>query len=168
MANRKMLAPNTTIIWVPEAGLTVQGVPTTAEINAGANISCAIVTGYTLNATDSDTDDSKSICDSANVQTPTYDNYECTLPLFRGDLVVPTLVFTTAFNLFKKPGARGYMFRRLGKGNAAVAAVGDIWSWYFLESDLPKNMESDSGGPYQMEVPFLPQGYMKLNYALLT
>ena len=79
----KMMNPNTTIWWVPEGGFEDPANPTAAEINAGENISCAIVTGFTLNPTDSDTDDTRSICDEGNVANPTWDNYEANLTFFR-------------------------------------------------------------------------------------
>lgn len=166
MAQQKLLAPNTTIWWVPTAGMANYLAPTVAEINAGSNISCAIVTGYTLNPTDSDTDNTKSICDNSNVANPTFDNYEANLPLFRSIVADSSGVYYVAFNLFKKPGAAGYLVRRIGKNNAAVAAIGDYVSVFGVESDVPTDIESDSGGPIQLSVPFLPQGKMNLNFAL--
>lgn len=166
MASRKMLAPNTTIWWVPEGGFVNPAAPTAAEINAGTNVSCAIVTGYTLNATASDTDDSRSICDNANVKQRTFKNYESEITYFRSDLVTTTAVYVAAFNLFKKPGARGYFVRRFGKGFAAVAATGDKVSVYKFESDVPQTIESDAGGPIEITVPYIPQGEMKQNYTL--
>ena len=79
----KMMSPNTTIWWIPLAGIADYTQPKVAEITAGINISAAIVTGYTLAATDSDTDDSKTIVDEGNVQTPTFGNYEASLSFYR-------------------------------------------------------------------------------------
>lgn len=164
----KMMSPNTTIWWVPLAGIANPMAPTTAEINAGTNISCAIVTGYTLNATASDTDDSKSICDDSNVQTPTFDNYEANLTFFRSDLVATTAVYQTAFNLFKTARVEGYLVSRQGKKSDQVAAVNDLVSVYRVISDSPTDVEGDGGSAIQFGVPFLPQGVMNLNYKLLT
>ena len=47
----KMMSPNTTIWWIPLAGIADYTQPKVAEITAGINISAAIVTGYTLAAT---------------------------------------------------------------------------------------------------------------------
>lgn len=165
---KKLLAPNTTIWWIPTAGLANPAAPTAALINAGTNISCAIVTGYSLNFTDSDTDDTKSICDNANVQTPTNDNYEANLTLFRSDLVVPTALLASVFTLFKKAGAQGYLVRRIGKPNAAAAAIGDVVQVFGVESDLPQVVESDNNGPIQMTVPFIPTGAAYNNFKLVA
>jgi hypothetical protein len=80
---KKMLNPRTTLWVVPENGVVNPDAPTASELNAGKNISCAVVRGYTLNPTASDTDDSASICDTGNVSNRLYDNYEGELTLFR-------------------------------------------------------------------------------------
>ncbi|ALY08390.1 major tail protein [Arthrobacter phage Amigo] len=162
----KMMSPNTTIWWVPLAGIANPMAPTVAEINAGTNISCAIVTGYTLGATASDTDDSKSICDDANVQTPTFDNYEASLTFFRSDLTAVTAIYQTAFNLFKTPRVEGYLVSRQGKKSDQVAASNDLVSVYRVISDSPQDLDAE-GSAVQFTVPFLPQGVMNLNYKLV-
>lgn len=166
MPSKKMLSPKTTIWWVPLAGIANYLAPTAAEINAGVNISCAIVTGYTLNATDSDVDNTKSICDNSNTSNPTFDNYDANLTFFRSVIADSTGVYYAAFNLFKTEGVAGYLVRRIGKDNAAVAAIGDTVSVFGVESDVPTDTESDAGGPIQLGVPFLPQGKMKINYTI--
>lgn len=159
----KMMSPNVTIVWVPLAGLANPAAPTVAEITAGVNISCAIVTGYTLGATDSDTDDSKTICDEGNVATPTFDNYEGNLSFFRSDLTNVTEVFDTAFTLFKVPRIEGYLISRLGKKSTEAFVTGDTVSVYRFVSDSPQDVEGDGGAPIQFTVPFLQQGVMHLN-----
>ncbi len=163
MARRKMLAPNETLWWVPKAGLPNYKVPTVAQINAGVNISCAVVTGYTLNPTDPDTDDSRSICDNSNAENDTFENYEGNLTFFRnnvGDTDTLGVLYAAVFTLFKNAGATGYIVRRVGKPNTAVAAAGDDVEVFGFESDNPQDVESDSGGPIQLTVPFIPQGEM--------
>lgn len=166
MPSRKMLSPNTTIWWVPTAGVANYLAPTAAEINAGTNLSCAIVTGYTLNATDSDVDNTKSICDNSNTSNPTFDNYDGNLTFFRSIVADSSGVYWAAFNLFKNEGASGYLIRRIGKNNAAVAAIGDTVSVFGFESDVPTDTESNAGGPIQLGVTFLPQGKLKVNFTL--
>lgn len=159
----KMMSPNTTIWWIPLAGLVDPAEPTVAEINLGINLSAAIVTGYTLGATDSETDDSKTIVDEGNVTTYTFDNYEGSLSFFRSDLVAVTPVFNTAYELFKVPRAEGYLVQRLGKKATAPIAVGDEVSVFRFIADSPTDDEGDGGAPIQFTVPFLPQGNMHLN-----
>lgn len=163
----KLMNPNTTIWWVPEGGFEDPANPTPEEINAGENISCAIVTGFTLNPTDSDTDDSRSICDEGNVATPTYDNYEANLTFFRTAEDTPTnpndVAMDTAFELFREKWARGWLVRRIGKKNNVEAAAGDIVSLFDVLSDNPRDIAGGDEGPIQFEVPFLQQGAMHLN-----
>lgn len=169
---KKMMAPNETIWWVPISGLTPAfdpDAPTAAALNNAltTNISCAIVTGYTLNATASDTDDSSSICDNANVASPTFYNYEANLVLFReGDAEDDSSVYAKVFELFRYPDAEGYLVRRVGYANDTAAAAGQVVSSFYVSSDVPQDTVTD-GGPIQMTVPFLPQGKMSLNKTLL-
>lgn len=157
---KKMMSPNTTIVWIDEDGVVNPLHPTVAEMNAGENISCAIVRGYTLNPTASDTDGTASICDEGNVATPTYDNYEATLTFFyESDNSDTTSVFKIATDLFEKKGARGYLYRRIGKKSNMPFVATDTVEGFFVESDNPQTIDGgDSGGPIQLTVPFLQQG----------
>lgn len=159
----KMMSPNTTIWWVPLGGLLNPAAPTVAELTAAVNISCAIVTGYTLGATDSDTDDSKTICDEGNVKTPTFGNYEGSLSLFRDGLGDTPTVFTTAYNLFKDGRVEGYLVSRQGYKSTAAPAAGQLVSVYRFISDFQQDVEGDKGAPIQATIKFRPQGVMHIN-----
>ena len=114
----KMLNPNTTLIVVPESFIANGAAPSAAVLNGvnAINISCAVTRGYTMNPTDSDTDDTASICDTGNVQTRLFDNYEGEVTMFRdGNIADNTSVYNLAFNYFKAPDQRYWVFRRLGK-----------------------------------------------------
>ena len=168
MASEKMLSPNTTIWWVPDSGIADPKNPTAAEINAGVNISCAIVTGYSLNPADSDTDDSRSICDNSNAQSPTFDNYEGDLTFFRdADAANAESVFNKAYGLFKNVGASGYLVRRIGKTADMPAAAGDYVSLFKFTSDYMRSLDGDEGGsPVKFQVKFIPAGMMNVNHKL--
>lgn len=156
----KMLNPNTTIWVVPEDGVVNPDAPTAAELNAGENISCAIVRGYTLNPTASDTDDSASICDTGNVANRLYDNYEGELTMFReGDAAAVDSVFDTAFELFKEPDTRVWVYRRLGKRNTVAAASGDEVEGFLFSNDRTRSIDGGDAGPIQFTVPLLAQGH---------
>jgi len=168
---KKMMSPNTTIVWVDEDAVVDPLNPTVAELNAGQNISCAIVRGYTLNPTASDTDGTASICDEGNVETPTYDNYEASLTFFyESDDTDTTSVFLIATELFELKGARGYLYRRIGKKSKEPFVAGDTVEGFFVESDNPQTIDGgDSGGPIQLTVPFLQQGqYVPKRTAVLA
>jgi hypothetical protein len=163
----KMMSPNTTIWWVPLAGIANYLAPTVAEITAGINISAAIVTGYTLAATDSDTDDSKTIVDEGNVETPTFGNYEASLSFFLDGIGDTPTVYTTATNLFQNGRVEGWLVSRHGYKSTVAAATTQLVSVFRVISDFHQIVEGDSGAPIQFTVPFLPQGQMQLNVALV-
>ena len=156
------MAPNTTIVWIPKSGVVNPLTPTITELNAGVNISCAIVRGYTLNPTSSDTDNTSSICDEGNVDNRTYANYEGNITFFRDANINDNVsVFNKAWALFRIAGASGYLYRRLGKKSTAIFAVADEVEGFLFESDYPQTIDGgDSGGPIQFTVPFLQQGLM--------
>lgn len=159
----KMMSPNTTILWVPLGGIVDPDAPTVAELTAGINISAAIVTGYTLGATDSDTDDSKTIVDEGNVSTPTFGNYEGNLSIFRDGIGDTPTVFTTAYNLFNEGRVEGYLVSRQGYKHTAAFVAGQLVSVYRFISDFQQDIEGDGGAPIQATIPFRPQGVMAIN-----
>jgi hypothetical protein len=164
----KMMSPNTTIWWVPDNVNWNPAAPSAALLTAARNISCAVVSGYTLNATDSDTDDSTSICDGANVELPTYYNYEANITFFRdADVAATTSDYAKAFGFFKDGRASGWLVRRLGYLSSVAAAATQTVSSYKVISDYPQDVVED-GGPIEFTVPFLPQGAMDLNRALVA
>ena len=164
----KMMSPNTTIWWVPESANWNPLVPSAALLTAARNISCAVVSGYTLNATDSDVDDSTSICDGANVELPTYYNYEANITFFRdSDPTNITSDYYKAFNFFKAGRQPGWLVRRVGYLSTVAAAATQVVSSYKVISDYPQDVVED-GGPVEFTVPFFPQGNMDLNRALVA
>lgn len=165
----KMMSPAETVWWVPAETVGWNpDAPSAAILTEARNISCAIVSGYTLNPTDSDTDDTTSICNSANVSTPTFYNYEANLTFFREEVGVDedrTSAMYRAFAFFKHPDAVGYLVRRMGYRNTVAAAAGQEVDVFYVSSDYGQDVVDD-GGPIQFTVPFLPQGKMNINIAL--
>lgn len=159
--SKKMLNPNTTL-WVIDEAL----VPSIEDIDASLintsalNISCAIVRGYTLNPTDSDTDDSASICDAGNVENRLYDNYEGELNAFRdADVLDNTSVFNQVFQYFLEPDRRFWIIRRLGKKNTEAAVDGDQLEAFLFTNDRTRSIDGGDDGPVQFTVPLLQAGH---------
>lgn len=156
-----MLNPNTTLIVVPESFVTNGAAPSAAVLNGvnAINISCAVTRGYTINPTDSDTDDTASICDTGNVATRLFDNYEGNVTMFRdGNIADNTSVYNLAFNYFKVPDQRYWVFRRLGKKSTVAIATGDILEGFLFTNDRIQSVDGGDAGPIQFTVPMLPQG----------
>ena len=165
---KKMLNPNTTI-WVIDEELVTDIEQLDADTlnTSGINISCAIVRGYTLNPTDSDTDDSASICDSGNVENRLYDNYEGELTAFRdADILDNTSVFNLAFNYFLNPDRRFWVIRRLGKKNTEPAVDGDQIEAFLFTNDRTRSIDGGDDGPVQFTVPLLQAGHYTGYYFL--
>lgn len=159
----KMMAPNTRIDFIPDGGVADPLKPTAAELNAGTNLSPAITTGFTLGFTDSDTDDSKSIVDEANVATPTRDNYEANLTFFMApeseDSADPVeIAYQEAEALFGgDQHVEGWLVLRIGyKADVDYAADQEV-SLFRVISDI-RRISSEDNAPIMMEVPFLAQG----------
>lgn len=149
MANTKMLRPNVRIdAYYPEA-FADKTQPTAAELNNavfGFNISCAVTDDYTLAPTDSDTDDSISVCDVGGVENPTFRNYEASLDGFRQDRTGTFVgsVYETFFNLFKAVDVPYILVVRVGyKADVAYASGQDI-SMFGVVTDYPTDLVGDN------------------------
>lgn len=158
---RKMLNPNTTIWVLDEDKVMDIDLLDANTLNTDAkNISCAIVRGYTLNPTDSDTDDSASICDSGNVENRLYDNYEGELTGFRdADILDNLSVFNLMFSYFKEPDRRFWIIRRVGKRNTELAVDGDEFEAFLFTNDRTRSIDGGDDGPIQFTVPLLQAGH---------
>lgn len=178
----KMMPPGTSIWWIDESDITdpAKDLANPATYNGASakavDISCAVVTGFTLNPTDSDTDDTQSICDAAAVQTPVRENYEASITFFR-EKVGETGVGTTspadkAFNLFRdgiQNGQKtGWLVKRVGWKQGVPVAAGHVLSAFKVSPDNPRDTVGDATTAIQFEVPFLPQGEMYLNITAAT
>lgn len=168
----KMKSPNETIWWVPieTVGFSPDA-PSAALLTPAMNISCAVVSGYTLNPTDSDTSSNTSICNSANTSTPTFSNYEGNLTFFRESVDVDadeTSAYARAFEYFKHADAEGYLVRRVGYRETLAAAAGQEVSVFKFSTDNAQDVVPDDGSEIQFTVPFLPQGKMVLDVALVA
>jgi len=163
----KMMSPNTTIWWIPLAGIANYLAPTAAEITAGINISAAIVSGYTLAATDSDKDNSHTIVSEGNVDTPTFRNYAGKLSFFRDDLAGTSTVFTTAKALFDAGQVEGWLVSRHGYKSSVAPAASQLVSVYHFISDFGQDTEPGSGAPIEFTVPFVPQGQIAVNIPIV-
>lgn len=177
----KMMPPGTTIWWVPlEHAATEADLLKSTLYNGGqaraVNISCAVVAGFTLNATEAETDTTRSICDVGNVQNPTIGNYEGSLTFFREKLATghkPTpgndpkaTDADKAWELFKnglRDTTEGYLVKRLGTSrDTPVAAGQELSAFKFIAAD-PQDVEGDGTAPIQFTVSFMPQGHYFLN-----
>ena len=168
MANTKMLRPNVGIYVATADAFANWTAPTLTEITAAAkvfNISPAVTDDYTLNMTDSQADTSLSIIDNADVQTPTYTNYEASLDVFRDANLSATSVYNKALDLFDTADVKYYLIKRVGKTHEAAFEAGDEVSIYGVKTDFPVDILGD-GEMVRLGARFLTTGEVRVNVAV--
>jgi hypothetical protein len=176
MAFTKLLRGNVKIVAAYPEAFANPSAPTAAELNDlfayGTNedgkvfdISCAVLDDYTLNMADSDTDDSLSICDIGNVETPTFANYEASLDFFRDASISANGIFNMAWNLFKREDRPFWLIKRIGPAQSDAFAAGDTISMYGVNTDFPVDLVEDNT-MLQFGARFKPNGSLNINYTL--
>jgi len=175
LAGTKLLRGNYSVYaFFPEA-VTDWSDLDSAELNAaisaglGFDISCAITDdSVSINLTDSDTDDSISICDIGNVSTPTFFNYEVTFDSFRNGPAsagTPVAVYDIPVKLFSAPDRPFYIMTRIGPAQGTAFAAGQIVSVYGVNTDYPVDVLGD-GENILFGSRFKPSGQVYTNATL--
>lgn len=175
MAGTKLLRGHYSVYaFFPEAVADWQNL-SAAELNdaiaggLGFDISCALTDdSVTINLTDSDTDDSISICDIGNVSTPTFFNYEVSFDSFRNGPVssgaqVP--VYEIPVNLFSTADRPFYIVKRIGPDQGTAFAAGQEVSVYGVNTDYPTDVLGD-GDNILFGSRFKPNGQVYTNAEL--
>lgn len=161
----KMLRPNVGLYVATSDAFADWSAPTLTEITDATkvfNISPAVTDDYTLNMTDSDSDNSLAIVDNADVQTPTYYNYEASLDLFRDENLTADSVYNKARDLFSTEDVKYYLIKRIGKPHDAAFAAGDEVSVYGVKTDFPVDLVGD-GEMIRLGARFLTTGEVAVN-----
>lgn len=164
----KMLRPNVGLYVATADAFTNWAAPTLTEITNATkvfNISPAVTDDYTLNMTDSDTDDSLAIVDNASVSTPTYSNYEASLDGFRDADAAADSVYNKFRTLFAAPDVKYFLIKRVGKTHDAAFAAGDLISIYGVKTDYPVELIGD-GEMIRTGARFLTTGQVQVNVAV--
>lgn len=161
----KMLRPNVGLYVATADAFANWTAPTLTEITDATkvfNISPAVTDDYTLNMTDSDTDDSLAIVDNASVSTPTYSNYEASLDGFRDENAAADSVYNKFKSLFANPDVKYYLIKRVGKTHDAAFAAGDLISIFGVKTDFPVELLGD-GEMIRDGARFLVTGEVRVN-----
>lgn len=107
-----------------------------ANANGGGNVSCAVRDDMTLGLTDSNADTDRTLCDEGQVEQLTTKQFEAGMTGFR-DAV---LAANGAYNLFNKltfaPDVPYVIGHRIGAKQNALATVGEMWDFYFVNTDV--------------------------------
>lgn len=180
MANEKLLRGNVTILAAYPEAFADPTAPTAAELNDQFayttnedamvfNISCAILDDFTLNQSDSETDDELTICDIGNVSSPTFYNYEASLDFLRDKSTTDNGVFNLAWRLFRGADRPFWLIKRIGKANQPSAPFltdgSDVISMYGVETDLPVDVVEDNSN-LKFGARFKTTGDVNINYSV--
>lgn len=161
----KMLRPNVGIYVATSDAFVNWSAPTLTEITNATkvfNISPAVTDDYTLNQTESESDDSLAIIDNADVQTPTYFNYEASLDGFRDENLTATSVYNKFRDLFSQPDVKYYLIKRIGYAHDAPFAAGQEISVFGVRTDFPVDITGD-GEMIRLGARFLVTGEVATN-----
>lgn len=113
----------------------------------GGNISCSVLSDLTLGEDPSDTDDERTVCDGAQVSTPTFGNATADLNFLRDADPAANGVFNLSYNLFKAPDIRYAIIDRIQAGTTSTTsfAAGDVFGYYEVTTDNPVDVTDDGG-----------------------
>jgi hypothetical protein len=180
MANEKLLRGNVSILAAYPEAFADLAAPTAAELNdvfayttnedaMVFDISCAVLDDYTLNMSDSETDDELSICDIGNVSTPTFYNYEASLDFFRDESTTANGVFNLAWRLFRGADRPFILIKRIGKEQGATFLTdgSDVISMYGVETDIPVDVVEDNTN-LKFGARFKTTGDININYSVVS
>lgn len=169
MANEKLLRGTVSIYAARPEAFADLSAPTTGELNGPLvyDISCAILDDYTLNQTDSDTDDTRTICDVGQVSTPTFRNYEASLDGLRDADLDGEGYFNLFFNLFKVKDIPYVLVKRIGPAQGSPFATGQVISAFSVDTDNPIDIVEDNT-PIALGARFKARGGVNINYTLVA
>ena len=146
---------NTTVWLVPATGIAEYRSPTSAEINAGLDVTPAIAwEGTTFpTASDSEDMDDRSLRDKGNATTRGAASYEAVLNLFYPkDLQDTTSDYGKAYQMLRVPRVPVYVITRVGQsteGEHKDAAAGEWISVYrFISDGWTDDFEGDDSNKY--------------------
>lgn len=154
--NVKMLRGHVKVVFAYPEAFADPTAPTVAELNDmfkyGTNedgmvfdISCSILDdGYNFNLTESEVDDTRTICQIGQVQNPTFYTYEVTLDLLRDKSVTDNGVFNLGFDIFKSADRPFWAIARIGPLQADDFAIGQDIKMLRVITDNPVDLVEDN------------------------
>ena len=154
--NVKMLRGNLKVVIAYPEAFANPATPTSTELNnlfvygtkedaMVFDISCAIVDdGYTFNLTESEVDDTRTICQIGQVQNPTFQTYEVSLDCLRDKSVTDNGVFNLAWDQLKGVDRPYWVISRTGVAQADNFAAGQDIKMLGVTTDNPVDLAEDN------------------------
>lgn len=149
----------TRLTWVPgDDGITDITAPTLAELAAGRDLTCIMVSTYKAQFDGSDTTSERAVCETANVDAPTMENYSGTFELFRQWDDVTEAWETADLLQWLDYKDIGYLVRRTGFAKDVAYAAGQMVEVFKFMADRPQMPAGTGSGYLKATVPMLKQG----------
>lgn len=131
-------------------------------------ISCAILDdSNSVNQTTSDTDTTLTICDVAEVESPTFWNYEVTLDALRDRSLTAKGVFNMVRELTLSADRPFIVITRVGSNASDPYKVGDEISLFGVDTDFPVDIAED-GSLIQHGARFKTSGDVEINFKVVA
>lgn len=151
----------TKLIWVAGlAGIASPSAPTVAELTTGTavDVSCIMKSNYSVGPTDSESTNERAVCETANNVTPTVQNYEGTLEVFRQlDASTGAAEVDDPLNIWEF-GEVGWFVRRIGLPYSTAIAASQVLEVYLFMADTPRPNGGTGEGNLAATIKLLPQG----------
>lgn len=133
-----------------------------ANAGAGGNITCAVSSdSFTLNLTDSNEDDEKSLCEPGNSVELTDLNFDAEMAGFRDANPNATdSVYVLWKNLTFRADVPYILVHRVGYDSTFPFAAGQEIYTYYVHTDHPVNVHAD-GSQQKIQQSFIKKGALK-------
>lgn len=142
--------------------------PATSGSSWGGNVTCAIIDDMNLAMTDSDTDDTRTLCSVGQSQDLTYYNYDAEMNFLRDVNPADTASeFNLPLQLVNAPDLAYIIAHRVGYSRTDAAATGQEWHFYYVWTDhaVPAFGDGDNQGFGET---FIPKGIINFKYVLAS
>jgi hypothetical protein len=149
----------TRLTWVPGVdGIADIEAPTLAELAAGRDLTCIMVSTYKVQMDGSDTTSERAVCEEANTDAPTMKNYSGTFELFRQWDDVTEAWETADLLQWLDYKDVGHFVRRTGFSKDTAYAAGQMAEVYKFMADEAQMPAGTGSGYLKATVPMLKQG----------
>lgn len=154
----------TKLTWVPGVdGIADISAPTLAELAAGRDLTCLMVSTYEVRMDGSDTTSERAVCETSNVDVPTMSNYMGRFELFRqwdSDLSAWETADALQWLHYRDVG---YFVRRTGFAHDVAYAAGQQVEVYKFMADEAQIAAGTGQGNLKATVPMFKQGSATTN-----
>src|SRR5690606_24240890 len=148
-------------VWIPITK------PSDQYASQGGNTSCAVLDDLSLGLTDSDTDDSKTVCSKGNSEALTFYNFDAQLNAKRDEDIHADSLNNLFRDLTRAPDLAYFIGHRVrGEYNSTdLAEAGQEWDFYYVHTDVQVPGYGDNEH-IQAQSTFVPKNVVNVRHTL--